>query len=227
MDSSIDPRPNPWKDLKDEVGLTVHTISFEGPMTTAFVKSGDDALNKKGIDFLNKCSANMCTTCYSMDAVPRMYGYLDFGLLMLENLLSDVENSKHGLIGKLEKSVLNHFLHSSQAHSIRDAIHVILMGDIEVAMKFQHLGHILYYDSPEAEPKVYIDDPNSILADAEGTTSQLPQFRDIKYVPVQTSADVVNNLLLYHNYIIFGQGLSLNWEPWFEKFLVLREFIEK
>src|SRR5210317_1509081 len=115
MDSSIDPQPNPWKDLKDEVGLTVHTISFEGPMTTAFVKSGDDALNKKGIDFLNKCSANMCTTCYSMDVVPRLPGYLDFGLLMLENFLSDVENSEHGLIGKLEKSVLNHFLHSSQA----------------------------------------------------------------------------------------------------------------
>ena len=70
MDPSIDPQPNPWKDLKNEVGLTVRTMSFEGPMTTVFMRSDDnELLNQKGIDFINKCSANMCTTCYSMDVV--------------------------------------------------------------------------------------------------------------------------------------------------------------
>ena len=67
MDPSIDPQPNPWKDLKNMVGLTVRTMSCEGPMTTVFMRSDDNQLNQKGIDFINKCSANMCTTCYNMD----------------------------------------------------------------------------------------------------------------------------------------------------------------
>eukprot|EP00985_Skeletonema_marinoi_P021960 scaffold13732_cov86-Skeletonema_marinoi.AAC.4 len=49
MDPSIDPQPNPWKDLKNEVGLTVRTMSFEGPMTTVFTRIDDDQLNQKGI----------------------------------------------------------------------------------------------------------------------------------------------------------------------------------
>eukprot|EP00984_Skeletonema_dohrnii_P016247 scaffold7169_cov98-Skeletonema_dohrnii-CCMP3373.AAC.2 len=74
-------------------------------------------------------------------------------------------------------------------------------------MQFQHLGHIVYYDSSEAKPQVLVDNPNGILTDAEGKTSPLPQFRDIKYVPTD---DVIYEQLRDHIYILFGIGLSRN-----------------
>lgn len=223
MDPDIDPTPNPWQALKKEVGLTVKTMSFEGPMTTVFVKSADnEELNKKGIDFLNKCSAGMCTTCYHMDVVPRMYGNLEFGLSMVENLLSNLIFAK-GVVGFVEKDVLEHFFHSAKALSIRSKAEPIISlidKDIVVATQFQHLGHVLYYDSPTSPPKVYIDNPNGILTDTEGKkVSQLPQFRDIKYVPVETS--VVEAMYYDHEYMIFGPGLCLNEQSWFEKSLQL------
>mmetsp|Transcript_37619 Transcript_37619/g.76962 ORF Transcript_37619/g.76962 Transcript_37619/m.76962 type:complete len:262 (-) Transcript_37619:1248-2033(-) len=215
MDPSIDPQPNPWKDLKNKVGITVRTMSFEGPMTTVFMRSDDNQLNQKGIDFINKCSANMCTTCYNMDVVPRMYGYLEFGLSAVENALSNITDIEKGIKGSVEKDVVEYFLHSAKAYSIRKSIDGKLKKDVTVAMQFQHLGHIIYYDSSEAKPQVCIDDPNGILNDAEGKTSPLPQFRDITYVPVKTG--VVHKLTFDHMYIIFGPGLTLNWQPWFEK----------
>uniref|UniRef100_A0A7S2PS01 Fungal lipase-type domain-containing protein n=1 Tax=Skeletonema marinoi TaxID=267567 RepID=A0A7S2PS01_9STRA len=210
MDPSIDPQPNPWKDLKNKVGLTVRTMSFEGPMTTVFMRSDDDQLNQKGIDFINKCSANMCTTCYKMDVVPRMYGYVDFGLSMVENALHNATHNEEGIIiGIIEKDLVGRELESvlylaKAYYTIARKLH--LKNDITVAMQFQHLGHIIYYDSSEAKPQVLVDNPNGILTDAEGKTSPLPQFRDIKYVPTDDILDQLKD----HIYILFGIGLSRN-----------------
>ena len=73
MDAEFDPTPNKWKELAKE-GLTVKCMSFEGLSTTAFTKSEDAELNQKGIDFINKCGANMCTTAFQDDDVPMLIG---------------------------------------------------------------------------------------------------------------------------------------------------------
>lgn len=216
MDPDIDPAPNEWKKLRKQVGLTVRTISFEGPMTTVYVESKTDPdMNQKGIDFINKCGANMVTTCYSMDPVPRMYGEADFSLSILQNFaintgkrkccLGDFGNEQN-LLEKQQKLIENLLLHTKAAQ---------IGQSINVASQYQHIGNVLYYATPEAEPQVYIDNPgpHGILNDKERNTSDLPQFRDIKYV--ETNKDVLEAVIHNHNFIVTGPGLTLSWQPFF------------
>lgn len=202
MDSTIDPRPNEWKKLADK-GLTVRCISFEGPSTTVFVKSKDDDLNQKGIDFINRCGAKMCTTVFNMDPVPRLVGGVDFTLSVIENIMTDTED-KNGLLDPIVKYALNGIKHLLDKFLIgaHDQLNIYQ----PIAQQFQHIGKVLYYASATAIPEVYIDNKNGILVDNKGNTPSLPELLDIPYVPVEK--DVSDSVLKNHMFIISGPGLS-------------------
>lgn len=207
MDSLVDPRPNAWKTLREEKGLTVHSMSFEGPMTTVFVKSDDEELNQKGIDFINRCGANMCTTTFSNDPVPRAYGHPAFVLPILENFLDQVE--KKGVHWwdpmHLEEKALDGILHKVLATLSKNFKSSGSMQQLmDICAQFQHIGQIVYYESADSEPKVYTDNPNGILTGTDG----LPQYRDIEYEPSDES--VYHALYNDHLFIVRGPGLQLN-----------------
>ena len=195
MDKDIDPRPNPWRTLAETKGLTVRCLSFEGPTTTVFVKSNDDsALNEKGLDFINKCGSLMCTTVFSMDPVPRIPGNTDFLLRSIEDLLTDLEK---GWFSGLKKAVIDLIL-----NVIRAKLSPIEQIYFPIAQQFQHIGKCLYYDSPEAVPKVYIDNDLKTLANPQN----LPNLSTIPFV--ESEGPFIETVLYNHGFIVGGPGLA-------------------
>jgi hypothetical protein len=61
-----------------------------------------------------------------------MYGYVDFGLSAVENALSNITDNEKGIKGSVEKDVVEYFLHSAKAYSIRKSIDGTLKKDVTV-----------------------------------------------------------------------------------------------
>jgi len=202
MDEEIDPTPNKWKKLAKE-GLTVKCMSFEGMSTTVYAESDDKELNQKGIDFINKCGANMCTTAFSVDPVPMCNGHFpDFVMDFIENVVDTLPNKAGHFIeyqGEVWALGIVKRLIDNKLHDFENTYFPILR-------KYQHIGKVLHYASPNAEPKVYIDNKNGILVDKEGNKPSLPEMSEIKYE--RNKKDPIAAMMWNHGYITCGPGLA-------------------
>jgi hypothetical protein len=197
MDSTLSNDTNPWRELNGK--LTVRSISFEGPMSTVFVKSQDEDLNSKGVEFLKHCSTNMCTTSFSMDPVPHMYGDYQFGF----DLINDLEKetvSQYLLTRELVKILLK---------KINTYGFDIIKSLVPIVEKYQHLGKIICYENADSVPLVYIDDPMDLFV-IDGVMPP-PQYRDIKYTPVKKY--VANTLVYNHMFPVYGPGFTKKFNP--------------
>ena len=171
-------------------------------MTTVFVKSDKKSENKKGIEFLKKCGANMCTTCFKMDFVPRMYGNVDFFIDLTNDVLDEIEE-KQWLPLRLFVGFLINRVKTFRTDTVEPYV--------PVALRFQHIGNVLYYKDFDAYPKVYVDDRDGLsLRAADGNG----QFRDIKYEGMKNGAKEA--AYYNHLYIVYGPGLTLKFEDWME-----------
>jgi len=239
-----------WEELNGTV--TVRTIAFEAPMTTVYtplqlgsadyaeLSDGDKEnadVNALGVEFLKRCGANMCTTCYGMDVVPRMYGQVEWGLDVIDNLISANENHPDAnflqkYAWKIAEYYLNKFIQKKEATATH-MLESMVAPYVQCARSYQHIGKIIWYKDADTEPQVYIDDiPENGLCIADfhtpTTTSgidgqspsppqPLPQFRTIAYIPSGNTVDEVVATISYnHLFIVFGPGLSLSWQSWFE-----------
>jgi len=209
MDPSFDPRPNEWKKLAKETGLTVHCMSFEGPSTTVYVESKEDEdLNQMGRAFINQCGAKMCTTVYSMDPVPRLIGGVPFVLSILENFMTAYEKNSSYFERHFERGAMSIIKYELVKFKIPNPLNTVE----PIAQRYQHIGKCLYYASHTAVPEVYIDNNKyKILVDKEGKPQSFPDLFSIKYV--QCEKDVVDAVIFNHDYIVHGPGLSFHRTP--------------
>jgi hypothetical protein len=190
VDSILSNDTNPWMELNGK--LTVRSISFEGPMSTVFIRSQDEDLNAKGIGFIKRCSTNMCTTSFSMDPVPRMYSDFDF----VDDLLLGIEHKFAILfLAKI-------FLQKIAACGFDKIVSLLPIAD-----QYIHLGINICYENADTVPLVHIDDPMGFFI-IDGVRPP-PQYRDIKYTPVKK--DVANTLLYNHMFPVYGHGFTKKW----------------
>jgi len=177
---------SPWKELSG--CITVRTISFEGPMTTVFVESGDLVEDQRGKAFIEECGANMCTTVFSMDPVPRMYGMPEFAMDIIDNLIVD----KSPISNLATKSIVQHILKTVECEKAKGG----LQAYITIAKQFRHIGNVIFYKDLDATPVIYNDD---------GAKGSL-QLRDIANEPAPN--DVPTAAYDNRDFIINGPGLS-------------------
>lgn len=202
MDGDFDPAPNKWKELAKQ-GLTVKTISFEGMSTTIYAESEDKELNQKGIDFINKCGANMCVTAFSSDIVPMCFGRIsDYAIPCLRNVIDTYPDNAGNLV---ERGTVGMFI-SLASLILHSTVEELADTYIPIMEKYQHIGKVIHWESPTAEPKVYIDNKNGILVDKEGNKPSLPEMSELQYVPNDKNAfDAFHH---NHNFIVRGPGLA-------------------
>mmetsp|Transcript_18641 Transcript_18641/g.20500 ORF Transcript_18641/g.20500 Transcript_18641/m.20500 type:complete len:507 (-) Transcript_18641:303-1823(-) len=226
-----------WEELYGKV--TVRTIAFEAPMTTVYLPSTsptDTVMNAKGIEFIQSCGANMCTTCYQMDIIPHCYGDMKFTLDMIQHMI-DVDDEDHDGQGLLKKE-FSHFLDRRLNQMLVEYTtgkkKSVISPYLKCANMFQHIGQIIHYETNNAPPKVYIDDITTVVNEIHvnnglqlveffstrtgngSIDTLLPKFSTMKYIPSGDSPTEVANIeYRNHEYIITGPGLSLSWQAWF------------
>ena len=233
-----------WEALKDKV--TIRTMAFEAPMTTAYLQSGMSDVGAGGGDFgfpqgeeryatakvvakkfLKECSSTMVNTCFKMDVIPTGFGMITPILDVMEAVLANkpfanwTENKIYDYIAsKVKKSVID------------DAKEDLYTPYIKVCQSFQHIGKIIHYESMKADPVVYINDIKgnglSIRSFYESNGEIAPpQFATLykkykeKLPQYNTSEELVNFIYYQHTAIIEGPGLSLSWQPCFQEHLNL------
>eukprot|EP00555_Chaetoceros_dichaeta_P006342 CAMPEP_0198258992 /NCGR_PEP_ID=MMETSP1447-20131203/8278_1 /TAXON_ID=420782 /ORGANISM="Chaetoceros dichaeta, Strain CCMP1751" /LENGTH=488 /DNA_ID=CAMNT_0043946265 /DNA_START=246 /DNA_END=1712 /DNA_ORIENTATION=- len=196
MDITIDPTPNKWKELATN-GLTVKCMSFQGLSTTVYAESDDQELNQKGIDFINKCGANMCTTAFSLDPVPMVPGHFStFGMDFIEDVLATLVRKKT-YFGDTVETWITNVVERFGTEQLKG----IAKSYFPISDKYQHIGNVLYYASPDAEPKVYIDNKNGILVGKEG-------FADLSEIKYKNQKDALTAVGYNHRIIVRGPGLA-------------------
>jgi len=234
-----------WEELYGKV--IVRTIAFEAPMTTVYLKSPtNDLLNQKGIEFIQKCGANMCTTCYQMDVVPHCYGEMNWAFDLINNIMeADEQNPDNGLLEKGFLHLVDHHLNKFIDTDTGILTNGFMAPYTKAGKMFQHIGTIIYYENHNAKPKVYIDDITTVVNnihvnnelhfvdfystrndnddddgndnDTGSTRTLLPEFRTMKYVKSGDTADDAANIAYRnHMYMVKGPGLSLTWQSWFK-----------
>jgi len=236
---------NPWKKLDGK--LTIRTIAFESPMTTAYLPLPLDdvknvAVNEAGKAFIHKCGINMCTTCFSFDVIPRFYGRPEFAFNIINDIVTSYENNPPKLFHLLKrpewviaKNILKWLTKKGTI-----PFESWTKKYVPVARLFQHIGKIIYYEDNEASPVVYVDDHDSgngldleklFTEKGEGSSFDLllvppPQLGSIKYVspskkmkgnPLADGVNAIQAAYHHHLFPICGPGFSLSWQPFFEK----------
>jgi len=233
-----------WEALKDKV--TIRTMAFEAPMTTAYLQSGmsgDGAGGDFGFPqgeeryatanvvankFIKECSSTMVNTCFNMDVIPTAYGIITPLLDVMDAVLANkpfancIENKMYDIIASKVK----------MSSVIDDAKEALYTPYIKVCQSFQHIGKIIHYESMKADPVVYINDiKNNGLSirsfyESNGEIAP-PQFATLykkykeKLPQYNTSEELVNFIYYQHTAIVEGPGLSLGWQPCFQKHLNL------
>jgi len=233
--------PNSYKQWEALNGkLTVRTVAFEAPQTTVFLQHGlnndvvaaaEDGYDvaTKGTEFILKCGATMCTTCFAMDVVPHLLGsFEEWGLgtvnatLALKNLLGKVSVFHPFKSGKYR--LLEFLLHKVKLDKVEKKLGPVLSPILDCANMYQHIGKIIHYESANSVPQVYINDvPENglLISDSYGPSSSLPppQFSDMKYTfpkSVETFDDVADWIDVSHMFIVCGPGLTFAVQPYFK-----------
>jgi len=232
----------PWEELNGK--LTVRTVAFEAPMTTAYLQHGlnndvvavdEDGYDvaTKGKEFILKCGATMCTTCFAWDVIPRLGGYFEewalgtiTSTLALEHPFGTV-SFLHPITGakyRFLESILHKVVKSSDA--VDEKLSPLLDPVMDCAKAYQHIGKIIHYESANSVPQVHINDvPENglLISDSYGPLSSSsppppPQFGDIGFAfpkTVETFDDVVNWILENHMFPVCGPGLTFTNQPYF------------
>lgn len=183
-----------WSALKGVID--VRALNFEGPMAIVVVDGG----NPEAENFVNKIAKNTATFVFSQDPVPRCYGDITFLNDMMDDCLDEVETGK-----RIPDALLSIFnLRRIIEHEIEKALHSKKMvGLINVATKYRHLGNVIYYESPEAHPIVLKD----MGTNYNKTSEDGMILRDITYKKIN-SHDIMNDIKTDHMYIVQGPGLA-------------------
>jgi len=207
-----------WEELKDK--LTVRTVAIEAPQTTAYLQTGynndvvavgEDGYDvaTKGKEFILKCGATMCTTCFASDIVPRLGGYIEEWALSTLNATLALKNPigtvpwykrklKRGGLG-----IAASFLKKLDVDADDTRIRPLL----DVGRKYQHIGKIIHYESSDSIPQVYINDVpgNGLSISNTYGPSPPPQFGDINYAfpdTLETIVDVIDWILYNHMFLV-------------------------
>ena len=199
-----------WAELKSRSGgLTVRTVSFEGPSTNIFKKGKDPVMNQKGLDFLELCGSTMINTCFQNDVVPRLPSnplpVLNYMIDLFERYIfgSSYEYILvHVIISFLEKYAL-----AATIDSIRQLYNISTM--------YNFIGRIIYYSDRDAMPAVYVDDRDGGYVYPTPTNRSYPQFNSIHFERTSTNPTQAMDLVYDHDFPIEGPGFSLNFQPYY------------
>jgi len=234
----------PWEELNGK--LTVRTVAFEAPMTTAYLQHGlnnevvavdEDGYDvaTKGREFIVKCGATMCTTCFAWDVIPRLGGYFEeWALGTITSTLAlkhpfGKGSFLHPITGAKYR-FLEYLLHKvAKSDAVDEKLSPLLSPVFDCAKAYQHIGKIIYYESADSVPQVHINDvpENGLLisdsfgpssSSSSSSSSPPPQFGDIGFAfpeTVETFDDVINWILENHMFPVCGPGLTFTNQPYF------------
>jgi len=198
-----------WAELKARPdGLSVRTISFEGPSTTLYLPSDDLELNQKGLNFLTMCGVTMINTCFQNDIVPRLLGNPLWVLNSLTEIFSTMRDDAR-YIG-VNRYVLGYVITFLQA-LINIEQHPLLT----VASMYNFIGKTIYYSGHDELPVVCVDDRDYGYTYPTGEGESYPQFKSVDYNP--NSANPTDTLDLYYDHVfpVRGPGFGISFKPAF------------
>ncbi len=192
MRAQIEDENSPWSALK---GVNVRSVVFSAPMTTVLMNDYTDETEQFIEDIVN----NSCNCIYSMDFVPRGYGYMSFVEDLFDNAVDQVR--KGVPIPWILKRLFN--TRERLDNALEDVKNSETIDDlVGVLSQYVHLGNIIYYESEDAEPRV-LRDMGAFHANSD---KKKDIFRDVKYEP--TKEPLMEKVLDWHMFIIQGPGLS-------------------
>lgn len=188
---------SPWSELNDDV--TVRSVVFSAPMTTVLL----DEYSEKTDKFMDEIDEHSCNLIFYNDPVPRAYGYLSF----LEDLLDDALP----YLGKWGAEAVplpfpNFILQRQIDKILEKGVTGLLSNDLfedllSVMSEYVHPGKIVYYETPESEPRVLTDKGFAYDGPAEDT------FRSVKYIP-ERQVSPLEVGMDWHNDIVRAPGLA-------------------
>lgn len=183
LSPSWPPWPNPMADLvKACKDVEIRTIAISAPMTFV-VEHPAPETTKFLQDVIEPCMRNVF---FNADVVPRGYSNLEFIDGFVNAFLEDHSTKSSSLADQLATALVN--------------LHVKifkLRGMMEQAIRYRHVGKLIYYDIPKAVPVMYVDPGFYDHKDATETGDE-PCFRDLRYGPQSKVADMAleNHMVL-------------------------------
>jgi Lipase (class 3) len=178
--------------------VTVRTLAFSAPMTTALSSSalsGSGDQTKSTVDFLNITMAPvMRNIVYSTDVVPRGYANLQFIDAFLRAFLADPTTNgvKYWFVDVFVK-----FFRSMLTNN---------KGLMKQAEQYFHVAKIIYYESVSSSPAVYVDGGFANQGPMRPDANTEKSFYDLTYTA--PDGNVAEEAFAIHMKVVTGPGLA-------------------
>jgi len=141
-------RNSPWLAIKDR-NIDIRTLSFAPPMTM-FDCDEVGIQNNDAEKLLQEVSKSTRGIVFGCDVVPRGYAYTNYIHDAIAEAIPDFLHNKLPLVFRLASKAISSYIINNITANIKSIT--------DVAVKFRHLGTILYYaDENEQTPKLLTD----------------------------------------------------------------------